>query len=437
MAPPRVSAKTSPASKPKTHRQAAVRTAPTRPSRAPPRAAARALAEPRPLAVDSDGFTAGSTRGVTAADWQSSSNKTTRSAYFPASGVLAAGRNGVGVLDKFLDQLQGSEINAIVLDIKEGDGAVLFNASRPPPHSAPGFTPALEASMKKNTARSAPDLKVLVDRLHARGFKAVIRQVLFKDEALVRTNPGSAILDKTTQRPWGNTKMWISPYNPQARAYNIELAKRGLAAGADEIQFDYIRFPDQGTGDRKNAVHPDNRSGQIHAEAITSFLKEAREEIKRDYPNAKLGADVFGYVANGTNRKDELGQDVGEMAKYLDVIWPMQYPSHWAAKGQQAFGSPHPETKPREIYEATTKALIRQIGDRKDQVEIRPWLQAFTINSFGGVKMIEPARGDLGPYVLRQKEGLKSGDGNGYALWGSVGSQLESLRSLPATTPRS
>lgn len=353
-------------------------------------------------------------RGVTAAEWRSESKKTTRAAYLPASTI---GRTGLGVVESFLRTLQATEINTIVVDIKEVDGAILFDVSRVK-GDTDGWDDSLEASLRKNTADSPADLRAIVDAIHRRGMKAVVRQVLFKDAALARTNPEAAIQDKMTQEPWGNSKTWISPWNKDAQTYNIGIARRALAAGADEIQFDHTRFPDLGEGDLTTAHFPDNVNNRENADAIVSFLARAREEIRSRFPDRKIGADVFGSVAAGTNKRDALGQDVAEMAKYLDVIWPMQYPSHWARQGKKAFGTGHPETIPRKIYEATTRRLIDQIGERAHDVEIRPWVQAFEIASFGGVRMEQPRRGELGSYVLKQRAGLMSGGANGYALWG-------------------
>jgi hypothetical protein len=381
------------------------------------------------VAARVDGVGGASTRGVSSADWQASSNKTFRSAYLPASVMIAAGKGDLAPVDNFLSMLKGSEINGVVLDVKEGDGRILFGA---PGAGAQiqGWNAGLDASLKRNTLKSPANLNAIIDRIHAKGMKVVARQVLFKDAAIVRSNPGFAIQDKTTGHPWGTTPMWVNPWNKDAQTYNIEIAKRALAAGADEIQFDYIRFPDHDTGDKRKAAFPGG-DGEYHR-AITSFLKRAHEEIKRDFPDRKIGADVFGYVASGRNQNDSLGQNLGEMAQYLDVIWPMQYPSHWAQDGQKAFGTDHPEQKPQEIYDLTTRGLIRQIGTRKDAVEIRPWVQAFTIKSFGGVKMTQPNGDNLGEYVRKQREGLKGADANGYALWGSVESQRKVLGSLRA-----
>lgn len=357
---------------------------------------------------------AGSTRNVRPADWAPASNRTTRAAYFSNSDVLKAGGDGP-FLQSFLKDLEGTGINAVIVDIKEGDGVLTFRTKA---QAGP------EGDLiRSNTSANAADLSGIVAAMHKKGLKVVVRQVLFKDGNIIKRAPQTAIQDSKTGGPWGSTKEWVNPYNPLAQQYNIAVAKQALAAGADEIQFDYIRFPDAGTGNKANASFP-GAQGE-HADAIVSFLKKASGEIKRDFPKAKIGADVFGIVANGTNRNDWLGQNVGRMAQYLDVIWPMQYPSHWAHAGSKPFGTEHPETKPAEVYDSTTRALIRQIGPYASKVSICPYVAAFSEvgKTRGGVQMLEPKAGEIGPYVTRQIKGIQSGDGNGFAIWSSTGAK--------------
>ena len=367
----------------------------------------------------------GGVRGVAESDWRS--DRTLRCAYLPDTKVLATASGGDEVLSKFLDSLDGSEINALVMDIKEGGGTVVFNAAAGTKNAA-GWNDNLAATLKTNMPRHPADLQHLVKMCHDRGLRVIVRQVLFKDKSLVAHAPACAIQDKRTHEPWGTEKMWVNPWSAEARTYNIQIAKRALEAGADEIQWDYVRFPDYGNGDRSNATFP-GRDGDDHfCNAITAFLKQAHDELKRDFPNAKIGADVFGYVAAGRNVRDGIGQDVGAMAQYLDVLWPMQYPSHWAWRNGTAFGTQHPETKPEKVYQSTTAGLIRQLGDRGKNIEIRPWVQAFYLARFGGMSMEAPQAGTIGDYVDQQIAGLKGADGNGYALWGFGATQETVIR---------
>jgi hypothetical protein len=200
--------------------------------------------------------------------------------------------------------------NSVVFDIKDSDGSV----------SVPTGLP-LAPEQKSYPIRNLPKFIAFV---HGQGLHAIARIAIFRDEMLVAGHPELAVQSRSHAGAWReNGKLvWTDPSNPKVWAYDIGLAKFAAEHGADEIQFDYVRFPAE--GDQKDAKfrfeaeHPEWQ----RADAITSFLKQAQAEIK---PLGVLfSLDVFGVMA--WQRQIDLshtGQDIPQMAKYCDVLSPM------------------------------------------------------------------------------------------------------------------
>ncbi|NLT95420.1 MAG: hypothetical protein GXW85_07795, partial [Clostridia bacterium] len=180
-------------------------------------------------------------------------------------------------------------------------------------------------------------------------------------------------LQKKTGGVWRDNKgvAWVNPYEKKVWDYNIAIAKEAALMGFREIQFDYIRFPenakrvDQEVNYGENVVPKD--------EIIEEFIKYAREQLK-DY-NVHLAADVFGVIATSWGDTDKIGQTWERMTAHLEYTCPMIYPSHY---GPGYFGFKVPDAKPYEtVREALMDALERNASVKNPGI-IRPWLQSFT-----------------------------------------------------------
>ncbi len=247
--------------------------------------------------------------------------------------------------------------NSVVFDIKDSDGSV----------SVPTGLP-LAPEQKSYPIRNLPKFTAY---LHSLGLHAIARIAIFRDDALVTKHPELAVQSRRGGAWRENGKLvWTDSSNPKVWEYNIGLAKFAAANGADEIQFDYVRFPAE--GDQKDAKflfeaeHPDWQ----RADAITAFLKKAQSELK---PMGVLfSLDVFGVMA--WQRPIDLshtGQDITQMAKYCDVISPMIYPSHFY--GMDGYTSPGDAP---EHFIGESMARFQKVT-AESGVVLRPWLQAF------------------------------------------------------------
>lgn len=258
-----------------------------------------------------------------------------------------------------LNLIQHTELNALVIDLKGDRGWVAFNSATP-----------LAAEVGAQKIITIKNLNALIEDLHAKGIYAIARIVVFKDNPLALAKPGLA-LKTPAGAIWKDREglAWCDPFNKTVWNYNIDLAVEAARAGFDEIQFDYVRFPDA-----QGLSYPEPNTEANRVGAISGFLSEAR---KRLVPyNVFLAADVFGYVA--WNADDtHIGQKLNNLAEVLDYISLMLYPSGFQFGIP---GYPNPVQHPREIVSLTLEKA-RQRSDLP-AIRFRPWLQSFRDYAF-------------------------------------------------------
>jgi hypothetical protein len=313
------------------------------------------------------------------------------------TGIMAASDHGIRIV-KHWREVGG---NAVVFDIKDSDGSVTI----------PFDHPLLGAHHS-----SFHDLPKFIHFLHSQNMHAIARIAMFRDQRLVETHPELAVKSRKTGQPWReNGKLvWTDSSQPKVQEYDIALAKKAAEAGADEIQFDYVRFPAE--GDQKDAsfyyetAHPEWH----RADVIADFLKHAYAEI---HPTgALLSLDVFGIMA--WQRQVDLshtGQDIVRMAKYCDVLSPMIYPSHFFGMD----GIAHPGDAP-EHFIGESMERFEKITQGSGVV-IRPWLQAFRWRT----KTYSPE------YIKAQVVTSKNKGGIGFLFWNAANDYSKPYAAMP------
>jgi len=299
------------------------------------------------------------------------------------TGAMAGSAKGLGIIQRWHD-VGG---NAVVFDIKDSDG--LLNVP-------------FDHQLAPHNRRAIPNLPKFVRYLHSMNLHAVARIALFRDEHIARDHSELAVQSRSTGQPWReNGKLvWTDTSNPKVQEYDIALAKAVAKSGADEVQFDYVRFPAEGNqADAKfyfQSAHPDWKRSDV----IADFLDRAYEQL---HPEGVLvSLDVFGVMAWQRNVDlAHTGQDIVRMAKYCDVLSPMIYPSHFF--GMDGYASPG-------------DAPEHFIGESMDRFElitadsgvvIRPWLQAFAWRT----KSYSP------DYIMRQVGTSRDRGGIGFLFW--------------------
>ncbi|HWA61147.1 MAG TPA: putative glycoside hydrolase, partial [Caulobacteraceae bacterium] len=217
------------------------------------------------------------------------------------------------------------------------------------------------------------DLAALARDLHARGAYLIARIVVFKDDPLAAARPDLAVKRANGQVFRDRERLaWVDPFQPEVRAYDIALALEAARAGFDEIQFDYLRFPDSSA----TLLLAQPSTTETRTAAIAGFLAEARRALA-PY-NVYLAADIFGYTC--WNRNDTgIGQEIEAIAPNVDYLAPMLYPSGFQ------FGIPGVRRPVDNVYAIVHDSL----GEAQARLKVsprrfRPWLQAFRDYAFGG-----------------------------------------------------
>jgi hypothetical protein len=208
--------------------------------------------------------------------------------------------------------------------------------------------------------------------LRRRRIYTIARIVVFKDNPLATARRDWAVKTRSGAL-WHDREnlAWTDPFNKEVWDYNIAIAVEAAKLGFDEIQFDYVRFPD-----RLDLVYAKPNTMHNRVGAISGFLAEARRRLA-PY-NVFVDADIFGYIC--WNLDDtKIGQQIEDLVLQVDYVSPMLYPSCFQ------FGIPGYRNPVQHPYEIVYLSLKRA-RDRTDlpAMRFRPWLQAFRDYAFGG-----------------------------------------------------
>jgi hypothetical protein len=288
---------------------------------------------------------------------------------------------GKGHFPQLLELIERTELNSIVVDLKDDNGRLTYPRT--------GVPLAAEAGAPYNFIS---DPVAFIKMLEQRGIYPIARIVTFKDSVMARHLPDRAI-QRRDGGLWrdGGGAYWLDPYNKENWKYVVAVAREAAQLGFREIQFDYVRFPD--SGNLAAAVYP-AADGTPFNEVIPAFLRYARASLA-EY-GVEVSVDAFGMVAT-----DPGGMGIGQQleaiaAAKVDYICPMVYPSHYAPGN---LGLTDPDAAPYEtVYRSLTEAQRRLLRAGLETA-LRPWLQAFTMrHPYGAAEIraqINAAR-DLG-----------------------------------------
>ena len=313
------------------------------------------------------------------------------------TGLMAGSDHGIKIVKRWRE----AGGNAVVFDIKDSDGTVNIPFQHP-----------LIGEHKVYIR----DLAKYTHFLHAQGMHTIARIAMFRDERLVVAHPELAVKSQKTGQPWReNGKLvWTDPSQVQVQEYDIALALAAAEGGADEIQFDYVRFPAEGAQKDASFSYQKKHPEWQRADVIADFLRRAYASL---HPKGVLlSLDVFGVMA--WQRPVDLshtGQDIVRMAKYCDVLSPMIYPSHFFGMD----GIARPGDEPAHF-----------IGESMDRFEkitagsgvvIRPWLQAFAWRT----KTYSPK------YIEVQVLTAKNKGGVGFLFWNANNDYSKPYAAMP------
>jgi len=253
----------------------------------------------------------------------------------------------------------------------------------------------------------------IVKELHSEGFIVSARIVVFKDDHLVIARPDLSVKKKDGSL-YRDLKMgrWADPYSPEVQLYNQLIAERAALSGADEVQFDYVRFPAERGA--KEAVYPAYDETLTKVDVITGFLAGTRARLKKY--NTSIAVDIFGVTA-WQSKVDitALGQDLKRMAKYIDVISPMLYPSHFH-NGYDGFANPGAE--PYYFLNKGVKQTLEILSG--EAVTVVPWIQGFNMKS-----------PNYGPqYIREQIRACRDNEVKGFLVWNARNDYTTTFQAL-------
>ncbi|MFL2675041.1 MAG: putative glycoside hydrolase [Candidatus Actinomarina sp.] len=249
--------------------------------------------------------------------------------------------------------LTNTDVNTLVIDVKTDNGHILFDTE-------------IDEVIYLNNERVKFTKNDLQELREIKDIYLVGRLVVFQDPLFAKVFPNEAVFDSRLNKPYSqNGQFFLDPSSKKAQDYIINIAIESCRLGFDEIQYDYIRYPDSSSKfmqfDTKNDF--ENR-----VDNINSFLSKSRQLLHNE--GCLLSADTFGYIL--TNKQDGgIGQNLETIIENVDFISPMVYPSHYT---NGSFGYQNPNEHP---YEVITAALTDALDRGVDKDKIRPFLQGF------------------------------------------------------------
>jgi hypothetical protein len=274
-----------------------------------------------------------------------------------------------------LSMVDAGLVSVVELDLKDENGVV-------------GYDSEVEAASAAGAVRPEYDLEDALELLHDRGVRVIGRIVAFRDPVLAEWAWANGrpewVVQTPSGAPHGSYGGFTNFANADVRAYNIDLAVEAADAGIDEILWDYVRRPE---GDPAGMVFP-GMTGTPE-DGVVGFLAESHQELRERC--VLQGASVFGIAAD---RPAAVAQDIPRIARNVDYIAPMLYPSHWV---DGEYGVDNPNAQPYDIVRAALADF--QAKAAGTGVAMVPWLQDFSLGHPYGPAEVQAqinAAGSLG-----------------------------------------
>ena len=310
--------------------------------------------------------------------------------------------------DGLVKLVDSTELNSIVIDIKDYSGKIVF--------------PIVDNSILKAYGSEEVrirDLQDFIESLHKKGIYVIGRIAVFQDAYFVKHRPDLAVKNKLGTEVWKDRKgiSWVDAGSREYWDYIILLAKEAREIGFDEINFDYIRFPSD--GNMQDISYPWSTTTP-KAEVLKEFFQYLHNNLISPMSDIgeknrmKISADLFGMVTTATDDMG-IGQVLENALPYFDYISPMVYPSHYPPTFQ---GFKEPEAHPYEVVHFALEGAVTRadkfdlatstpnnpvVGSTHYRARIRPWLQDFGL------------RQNYGPSEIRAQ--IKATNDNGLSSW--------------------
>ena len=269
----------------------------------------------------------------------------------------------VNKLEKILGIIEATEVNSVVIDVKNDLGLVAWKSDI-----------EVVNNVGSNWNTPMKNFSVLMDYLKSKEVYTIARIVAFKDPFFAENNP-----DHSIQLSAGGVYKdkagfaWVNPFDEYVWKYVVAISQEAALRGFDEIQYHYIRFPDNAKHYNEITSFP-GRNGRDKDEAIEDFLIYAQEALEPYHVH--VSADVFGVITwTWDDKPEDIGQTWRKIANNTEYISPMVYPSHY---GRGFYGFDVPDQHPYEIIQFASREAIERNAAQRNPAIIRNWYQGFT-----------------------------------------------------------
>jgi len=294
-------------------------------------------------------------------------------------------------LNRLINVAKTTEVNALVIDVKDDRGFVLYRSEVP-------LAKEIGADTADGHWMSPSRLRAMLDTMTTHGIYPIARIVVAKDPLLAQKKLDLAIKRKSDLQPWldKNGKPWLDPHQPVVWQYAVDLAREAHELGFSEVQLDYVRFPDEKRL-VSETVYP-LANGRTRAQVIRDQLGFVRGALKP--LGMRVTADVFGLTATDTTDMG-IGQRWEMFIDQVDVVLPMIYPSHFA---RGTYKLRNPNARPYETIDHALKDATARSDSIPNAARIIPWYQDFTLGA--------PRYG-----AAQIRAQMKAGYDNGFQSW--------------------
>ncbi|MBB6453046.1 hypothetical protein HNQ94_001494 [Salirhabdus euzebyi] len=320
-------------------------------------------------------------------------------------GIYVTGPSAGGSrFEGLLSLVKDTDLNAMVIDVKEDHGNLTFK----PDENSPYY------DIAQNYIK---DPRELLKQLEKEGIYPIARVVVFKDSMLAEKRPDLSFKQNGTVWKNSRNEAFVNPFMKEVWDYNVGIAKMAAELGFQDIQFDYVRFPEgferrdtelqYSEGDYADL---DIDNVQKRVTAVTDFVAYARESL-HEY-GVDVSVDIFGYSAT-IPEAPGIGQNFSKISDNVDVISSMIYPSHWTSY----FGIPFPDKEPYRLTQEYVKVENERLGELENPPVSRPWIQDFEapwLYSGGAVTQYDKAE------VEAQIRALNEGGVNEFLIWNAT-----------------
>jgi hypothetical protein len=256
-----------------------------------------------------------------------------------------------------------TEINTFVVDVKDDTGYLTYRSEVPTANE-----------IGANQQLRARDIRDRLRVMREHGIFAVARIVVAKDPLLASKKPQWSV-QHVSGGLWRDRLdfAWVDAFNDSVWIYAAELAAEAVRLGFEEVQYDYVRFPDEPESRLASALFPGRRAGETKRQGVTRNLRLLRQRTRS--LGVPFTIDVFGLTTSARTDMG-IGQYWEDLVTTADVVLPMVYPSHYT---RGVYSLKHPNSEPYQVIRRAMQDALRRSAPLGESAEIRPYLQAFTL----------------------------------------------------------